>query len=75
MSKNNYFFALWLICNIFLTPVALEASTNSVNNLPVVKQELVRPPFLPKHNIVAKGGPKIIKVELTVTEKIISIDR
>ncbi len=34
-----------------------------------VKQELVAPPFLPKHDQVAKGGPKIVEIELTVTEK------
>ena len=74
MKKDKYFLVFWVMINIFSVPVDIEASTDSVENLPVVIQELVRPPFLPKHNIIAKSGPKVIKVELTVTEKIISID-
>ena len=34
-----------------------------------VQQKLVAPPFLPKHNQVAAGGPKIVEVELVVVEK------
>ncbi|MDK1119001.1 MAG: copper-containing nitrite reductase [Anaerolineae bacterium] len=34
-----------------------------------VKQKLVAPPFLPEHSQVAKGGPKIVEIELTVIEK------
>ena len=34
-----------------------------------VRQELVKPPFLPKHSIIAKGGPKIIEVRLVVEER------
>lgn len=34
-----------------------------------VKQELVAPPFLPKHDQVAKGAPKVVQVEMTVVEK------
>ena len=34
-----------------------------------VQQKLVAPPFLPKHNQVAVGGPKIVEVELVVVEK------
>ena len=44
------------------------------DNLPVVIQELVKPPFVPRHNIVAKGGPKLIKVRMTIKEKVITID-
>lgn len=51
----------------------LQAS-DYINSLPVIKQKLVKPPFVPEHDIIAKGGPKVIQVDLTVTEKIISID-
>jgi len=37
------------------------------------KQKLVAPPFLPEHDQVAKGGPKIVEIELTVVEKEIEI--
>ena len=50
------------------------AKSDEVDNLPVVTQELVKPPFVPAHNIVAKGGPKVIKVRMRVDEKIIEID-
>ena len=48
--------------------------SDPADNLPVVVQELVKPPFVPRHNIVAKGGPKVIKVRMTVTEKVLTID-
>jgi nitrite reductase (NO-forming) len=38
-----------------------------------VQQQLVMPPFLPKHEQVALGAPKIIEVTLTVEEKEINI--
>ena len=41
--------------------------------LPRVTQELVAPPFLPKHNQVAVGGPKVVQVRLEVVEKEIQI--
>jgi nitrite reductase (NO-forming) len=39
-----------------------------------VKQTLVAPPALPKHDQVAKGGPKIIEVSLSIEEKAMVID-
>ena len=43
--------------------------SDPADNLPVVVQELVKPPFVPRHNIVAKGGPKVIKVRMTLDRK------
>jgi nitrite reductase (NO-forming) len=42
--------------------------------LPRVRQILVPPPFAPKHDQVATGGPKIVEVEMTIDEKLIEID-
>lgn len=42
---------------------------SSVKGMERVKQKLVAPPFLPEHSQVAKGGPKIVEIELTVIEK------
>ena len=42
-------------------------------NLPRVKQALVAPPFLPKHNQVAVGGPKIVEVTMVVDEREIEV--
>ena len=54
--------------------IAYEAYSDEADKLPVVVQELVKPPFVPRHNIIAKGGPKVIKVRMTVTEKVLTID-
>lgn len=46
---------------------------SNIDGLPRVKQDLVAPPFLPRHNQVAVGGPKIVEIEMTVIEKEIEI--
>jgi nitrite reductase (NO-forming) len=42
---------------------------SKAKGLPRVTQTLVAPPFLPKHNQVAKGGPKVVQMTMTVVEK------
>ncbi len=44
-------------------------SEAKIEGLERIKQELVAPPFFPKHNQVAKGEPKIVEVTLTIVEK------
>ncbi|OXT00808.1 nitrite reductase, copper-containing [Notoacmeibacter marinus] len=39
-----------------------------------VKQELVRPPFAPKHDQVASGDPKIVEITMTVDERLMVVD-
>ncbi|MCQ0091877.1 copper-containing nitrite reductase [Roseovarius sp. M141] len=39
-----------------------------------VQQKMVRPPFAPKHDQVAQGDPKIVEVELVVSERLMVID-
>ncbi len=53
--------------------IAEEAKVD-ISSLPRVKQALVAPPFLPEHEQVATGGPKIVEVTLTIEEKKIVID-
>ena len=48
---------------------------SKAGDLKRVKQVMVRPPFLPKHSQVAKGGPKIVEVRLIVEEKPLVIDQ
>jgi len=50
------------------------AAPAALADLERVRQTLVAPPFLPDHEQVATGGPKIVEVELTVHEKQIEID-
>lgn len=45
-----------------------------IAKLPRVKQEMVAPPFLPKHEQVATGGPKVVEVTFTIEEKKLVID-
>jgi nitrite reductase (NO-forming) len=49
------------------------ATKHDVSKLPHVTQELVAPPFLPKHDQVAKGGPKVVKVKMETVEKLVEI--
>jgi len=49
-----------------------EDSTNP-NDLRRVTQELVAPPFLPEHEQVAKGAPKVVEVRLEVEEKLMEV--
>ncbi|MEH6403223.1 MAG: copper-containing nitrite reductase [Sneathiella sp.] len=55
-----------------------DASTNiaaaDVESLPRVTQELVAPPFFPKHDQVAKGGPKVVEIRMVIEEKIMVLD-
>ena len=39
-----------------------------------VKMELVAPPFAPKHEQVATGGPKIIEITMDTTERLMVVD-
>ena len=56
--------------------VAQEAPSIKVDisSLPRVKQTMVAPPFLPEHEQVAVGGPKIVEVTFIVEEKKMVID-
>jgi len=78
MSLKNKFYkhiVLFLFAVLFLSIFSLQyVKSDEADKLPVVIQELVKPPFVPTHNIVAKGGPKLIKVRMRIEEKVITID-
>lgn len=46
----------------------------NIAKLPRVKQVLVDPPFLPEHEQVAGGGPRVIEVTMPIIEKKMQID-
>ncbi len=50
------------------------AAATDISSLPRVKQAMVAPPFLPEHEQVAVGGPKIVEVTLTIEEKKMELD-
>jgi nitrite reductase (NO-forming) len=65
---------------VLATLIALSATSaqadkpSKAKGLKRVKQEMVKPPMLPKHTQQAKGGPKIVEVELVVREREMTID-
>ena len=56
--------------------VAQDAAPEKVDiaSLPRMKQVMVAPPFLPEHEQVATGGPKIVEVTFVIEEKKMVID-
>ena len=46
---------------------------SDIKDMERVKQKLVKPPFLPEHDQVAKHPPRIVEVELVVEEKEIEV--
>lgn len=59
-------------------PTSAEAATpkteKEIAGLQRVKQEMVAPPFLPKHDQVVKGGPKVVEVRFVIEEKKMILD-
>ena len=45
-----------------------------LKDLPRVKVDLVAPPFVHPHDQVAVGGPKVVQFEMTIEEKLLTID-
>ncbi|MGR3914251.1 MAG: copper-containing nitrite reductase [Gammaproteobacteria bacterium] len=45
-----------------------------ISGLKRVKQVLVAPPFVPKHEQVAKGPPKIVEIKMVIEEKEIEVE-
>ncbi|MFT6451428.1 MAG: nitrite reductase (NO-forming) [Halocynthiibacter sp.] len=50
------------------------AASVDLSGLTRVKQELVAPPFAPKHDQVAVGGPKIVEITLETSEVLLTVD-
>lgn len=68
---------LWISVFLIATLTAAGAQADKPSGaagLKHRKQELVSPPFLPKHEQTAKGGPVIVDVVLTVDERELVID-
>ena len=55
-------------------PAAGQAQAAEADSLPRVTQVLVAPPFLPEHEQVAAGGPRVVQVRLVIEEKSMVID-
>ncbi len=53
---------------------AASLSAAEIADLPRVTQEMVAPPFLPKHDQLAKGGPKVVEARFVIEEKKMVLD-
>ncbi|MBT5297040.1 MAG: nitrite reductase, copper-containing [Rhodospirillaceae bacterium] len=53
---------------------SLKKTNEQIAKLPRVKQEMVAPPFFPKHDQIAKGGPKVVEVRFVIEEKKMVLD-
>ncbi len=67
------FISSWLLLGFVTTAHAESAS--SAEGLERVTQKLVAPPFLPAHEQVATGKPKVVQVRMVIEEKLIDIDK
>ena len=56
-------------------PSAFADKPSKAAGLKRVKQVLVKPPLVPKHEQVATGGPKIVEVRMEVQERKLVIDQ
>ncbi|MCP5273684.1 MAG: nitrite reductase, copper-containing [Burkholderiales bacterium] len=61
---------LGLLC--FAATQAAVAATD-ISKLPRIKQELVAPPAVPKHDQVVKGGPRVVEVRMETKEVLMEV--
>lgn len=65
---------LILLSSVFIVTIQIGLAETDLSKLPRVTQELVAPPFLPKHEQVLDQGPRIVEVRMEVDEKKVIID-
>jgi len=73
ISNKVAFFILVILLSIVFF-VTFTAKADPADDLPVVVQKLLPPPFVPIHDQVADGEAKVVKVTMIIEEKIIEID-
>ena len=71
-NKVAFFIVVIFLSIIFF--VTFTAKADPADDLPVVVQKLLPPPFVPIHDQVADGEAKVVKVTMIIEEKIIEID-
>ena len=71
-NKVAFFIVIIFLSIVFL--VSFKANADTADNLPVVVQKLLPPPFVPVHDQVAGQNSKVVKVTMIIEEKIIEID-
>jgi len=71
-NKVAFFIVVIFLSIVFFA--AFTAKADPADDLPVVVQKLLPPPFVPIHDQVADGEAKVVKVTMIIEEKIIEID-
>ena len=71
-NKVAFFIVVIFLSIVFF--VTFTAKADPADDLPVVVQKLLPPPFVPIHDQVADGEAKVVKVTMIIEEKIIEID-
>lgn len=65
VSKMALTLSMIALLAVFSQALALDGT----GDLEHITQELVPPPFLPKHEQVARGKPKVVRVRMVIEEK------
>jgi len=73
MKRTLYAILATAVC--LGAPGAQADKPSRAAGLPRVKQDLAKPPFVPKHTQKAEGGPKIVEVRLEVEERKLVVDQ
>jgi len=68
LKKILLFFGLCIIAQSII------AGPSENSQIKTVTQHLVAPPSVPKHDQIAPGNPKVVKVRLVISEKLMTID-
>ncbi len=73
MRRVLYALVSLLVVGLAANP-ALADKKSKAKGLKRVTLKLVKPPLVPKHDLKAKGGPKIVEVRMEVSEQKLVID-
>ena len=74
LSRRMIGAALLGLCGSLGTTQSTLAQGGAATGMQRVTQQLVKPPFLPKHEQVAKGAPKIVHIRMVIEEKLMQVD-
>ena len=83
MKRRNFLLSSLAVASSALISSSASAKTptkigeigveSNIEDLERVTQTLVNPPNLPEHDQIAKGGPKVVQMTMTVEEKEIEV--
>lgn len=66
-------FIIFVTLSLLILTGCVTTEKTNIDELERVTQSLVAPPFLPEHEQVVEGDPKVIQVRMVIEEKLIEI--